>query len=212
MAKLKIDELNDFSLNSFSESNYREFIENYFDPMQISKKQKAQRIEAAKELMDVILYFLIWCEDFPEEVVRDEVQEEFVNRMKEVVFQYSEPDDYLESYIPLFISNLIETTLDHKGEEYFTSVERAAINGANESNTIFNHMTLEKAKSMGKTKKTWVAEVDNRTRKDHLEMNGWTVPIDDYFVFEDCMMQFPHDYTNGTQRQLANCRCTLSFS
>lgn len=212
MAKMRIDELNDFSLRDNSASNYQEFLDHYFDPMQISKRQKEQRKEAAKELMDIFLYFLIWCEDFPEEVVKEDVQNQFVNRMKEVVFQYSVPDDYLESYIPLFISNLIETTLDHKGEEYFTSVERAAINGANESNTVFNHIDLENAKAMGFKNKTWKAEIDNRTRKDHYEMNGWTVPIDDWFVFEDCMMQFPHDYENGTERQLANCRCSLSFS
>lgn len=211
MAEIKTDELNILSASEDS-FDYDEFIEHYFDVMQISERQKKERIEAAKEFFDIILYFLIWCEEFPEEVETEEVVRQFENDYKEKIYEFSEPSDYLTSYVTLFIRNLIDVTMQHLGEEYFTSVERAANVAVNESNTIFNYMDLETAKSLGYTKKTWVAEVDDRTRQDHLDMNSWTVPIDDWFVFPDCMMLFAHDEVNGTANQCSNCRCTTVYS
>ena len=168
MAKAKIDELNILS----SESNafdYHDFITHYFDPMKISERQKKKRIEAAEEIFDAILLFLIWCENAPERVQEEVTQRSFENMYKEVIFQYSDPDDYFDRYVPIFIRNLVTVTLEHQGEEYFTSVERTANVAVNESNTIFNHSELEEAKLLGKKYKTWVAEIDDRTRQDHLE-------------------------------------------
>ncbi len=219
MARAKIDELNILSSDSIdtAENNseafdYHDFIAHYFDSMKITDRQKKERQEASEEIFDAILLFLMWCENAPERVQEEETQRSFENMYKEVLFQFAEPDDYLDEYVALFIPQLIKVTLDHQGEEYFTSVERAAFNAVNESNTLFNHIDIEKAKLVGFTKKTWIAEVDDRTREDHLEMNGWTIPIDDYFIFEDCMMLFPHDYVHGTMKQLSNCRCSLKFS
>lgn len=210
MAELKTDELNILSASDEA-FDYKDFIEHYFDVMQISDKQKKQRIESAEELMDIILYFFTWCEEFPEEVNEEKIRQ-FENEYKEVIFEYAEPSDYLSSYVSTFMNNLIKVTLEHLKEKYFTSIERAANVAVNESNTIFNYMDLETAKSLGYTKKTWVAEVDDRTRQDHLDMNSWTVPIDDWFVFPDCMMQFAHDEVNGTANQCSNCRCTTVYS
>lgn len=212
MAQTRIDELNILGKNSSDVFDREDFINHYFDTMQISEKQKKERIEAAQEIFDAVLFFLIWCENAPERVEEENTLNSFENLYKEVIFQHVEPDDYIDSYVHLYIANLIKVTLDHLGEEYYTSVERAAFNAVNESNTIMNHMDLENAKILGFKKKTWVAEVDDRTRQDHLEMNGWTIPIDDWFVFDDCMMVAPHDYVNGSMRQLCNCRCSLSFS
>ena len=211
MAKAKIDELNILSSESDA-FDYHDFILHYFDTMQISERQKKKRIEAAEELFDAILLFLIWCENAPERVQEEVTQRSFENMYKEVIFQYSDPSDYFDKYVSLFIKNLIMVTLDHQKEEYFTSIERAANIAANESNTIFNYSELEEARLLGKKNKTWVAEIDDRTREDHLEMDGWTIPIDDWFVFEDCMMRFPHDEVNGTPRQCANCRCITLYS
>lgn len=212
MVESRIDELNILNNDSSSAFDYEDFISHYFDTMQITEKQKKERIEAAREILDAVLLFLIWCEEAPERVQEENTLRGFENLYKEVIFQYTEPDDYIDRYVHHFISTLISVTLDHMGEEYFTSVERAAFNAVNESNTVFNHVDLERAKDLGFKYKTWIAEIDDRTRKDHLEMNGWTIPIDEWFIFDDCMGQFPHDYENLTQRQLANCRCCLSFS
>ena len=213
MAQTRIDELNILGNKNSSEVFDREeFIDHYFDSMQISEKQKKDRINAAKDIFDAVLLFLMWCENAPERVQEEDILRSFENMYKEVIYQHAEPDEYIDRYVPMFISNLIMVTLDHQGEDYFYSVERAAFNSANEANTIMNHVDHENAKALGYKNKTWMAEVDDRTRPDHLEMNGWTIPIDDWFIFDDCMGLFPHDYANLSQRQLANCRCSLMFS
>ncbi len=209
---MRIDELNILKDNSPDSFDYIEFIDHYFDVMQITKAQKKKRIEEAKAIFDAILFFLIWCENAPERVQEEETQRLFENLYREVIFQVGEPDEYFDTYVALFIPTLISTTLSHIGEKYFTSVERAAYVSVNESNTVYGHIELENAKALGCTKKTWLAEIDDRTRPDHIEMNEWTVPIDDYFVFEDCMMFFAHDEVNGTARQTVNCRCATVYS
>lgn len=207
MAQMKIDELN--SLSAF---DYKDYIDHYFDPMQISKKQKKERKELATELMDVVLYFLVWCEHFPEQVRTPEIKNEFINLYKETVFGFAEPGTFFDIYIPLFIDLVVDSTLKYIGDAYFTSLERAAVIGCNESNTIIGNKELENAKASGKTKKTWLTELDDKVRPTHQEMEKVTIPIDDYFVFPDCMMQYPHDEVNGTPEEIVNCRCSLSFS
>ena len=210
MAQMKIDELNTLTQEVF---DYQDFIEHYFDPMQISKKQKKERKELARELMDIVLYFLIWCDEFPEQAKTEDVQREFENLYKEKVFGYAEPSTFFDKYIPLLISQLIETTLKHPGEEYFTSVERAATIACNESNTVFGSQELADAKALGKKYKQWNTELDERVRPTHQEVEGVKIPIDDLFVVGESLMEFPKDTLHGADPQeIVNCRCSLSFS
>lgn len=218
MARAKIDELNILGSSSEIEGkssdifDYKDFIFHYFDPMQISKRQRDERIEAANEIFDAILLFLMWCENAPERVEEEEVQRSFMNMYKEVIFQYGEPDEYLDKYVELFIPLLISVTLEHPGEEYFTSIERAANVAANESNTVINHKELEDAKILGFTKKRWRTELDERVRETHQEMEGMTIPIDDLFVVGNSLMEMPHDSTHGAEAsEICNCRCSLEY-
>lgn len=211
MAKIKTDELNILGDNSQS-FDYEDFIEHYFDPMQVSKKQKDLRRELAKELMNIILYFLIWCDDFPNEVVKEKVQREFQNQYKEKVFGYSMPDTFFDIYVPVFISQLIETTLNHSGEEYFTSVERAANVAVNESNVVFGHEEYENAKALGKKWKIWKTERDNRVRPTHVEVEGVKIPIDEPFLVGNSLLLYPKDTTyDPDPKEIVNCRCVASY-
>lgn len=212
MAKMKIDELNILGASDDEAFDYNEFIDHYFDTMQISKKQKKQRIEAAKEIMDIILYFLIWCDEFPEHI-NDEVLRQFENDYKQKIFEFSEPDDYFATYVPIFINNLVTTTLEHKGDTYFTSVERAANVAVNESNLTFGHMELQRAKSAGYKYKTWRTELDERVRPTHALVEGKTIPIDEPFLVGDSLMMFPKDqYTyNANPEEIVNCRCVCEY-
>lgn len=213
MAQMRIDELNTLSVKDNSVFDYQDYIEHYFDPMQISKKQKKERKELAKELMDIVLYFLIWCEDFPDKVISEDVQRQFQNQFKEKVFGYAEPSTFFDRYIPLFISQLVETTLKHPGEEYFTSVERAAAISCNESNTVFGSQELVDAKALGKKYKQWNTELDERVRPTHQDVEGVKIPIDDLFLVGESLMEFPKDTLHGADPQeIVNCRCSLSFS
>lgn len=215
MAKrTKIDELN--ILNSDTEQedtsfDYKDYIEHYFDPMQISEKQRRERIEEAEELFDAVLLFLIWCEENPENVQIEDTKREMENLYKEVIFQKVEPDDYIDIYVQFFISNLVDVTTKNQGDEYFTSVERTTNIACNEANSVVNYSEVQTAKRLGYLYKQWVAELDERTRLDHVGMNGKIIPIDAYFVFNDCEMIMPHDEVNGTARQCVNCRCSMKY-
>lgn len=211
MATMKTDELN--ILGASEPFDYKDFIEHYFDVMQISEKQKKQRIESAEELMDIILYFFGWCEEFPEEVNEEKIRQ-FENEYKEVIFEYAEPSDYLSSYVSTFMNNLIKVTMEHLKEQYFTSIERAANVAVNESNLIFGHEEFQRAKDLGYTKKTWLTERDLRVRPTHAEIEGWTIPIDQPFLVGESLMDFPKDqYTyNADPKEVVNCRCVCRFS
>lgn len=220
MARAKFDELNILSdstiqneeENSSKIFDYHDFINRYFDPMQISEKQRENRIEAANDIFDAILLFLMWCENVPERVQEEDTQRSFENMYKEVLFQFAEPDDYLDEYVALFIPQLIQVTLDHQGEEYFTSVERAANVACNESNVVIGYNEYSNAILLGYTKKTWHTELDERVRPTHQEMEGVTIPIEDLFLVGDSLMEFPKDQSHGASPQeIINCRCVCSY-
>ena len=218
MAKrTKIDELNILNSENVLEEtseesfDYNDYIEHYFDPMQISERQKRERIEEAEELFDAILLFLIWCEENPENVQREDTKREMENLYKEVIFQKVEPDDFIDIYVQFFIGNLVDVTTKNQGDEYFTSIERATNIACNEANSVVNYSEVQTAKRLGYSYKQWVAELDERTRIDHVGMDGKIIPIDDYFAFSDCLMFMPHDEVNGTARQCVNCRCSIKF-
>ena len=216
MASAKIDELNILGGNTENSSDsfdYHDFILHYFDPMQISERQKKKRIEAAEEIFDAILLFFMWCENAPERVEEENTVRSFENMYKEVIFQYSEPDDYLDKYVTFFMNNLIRVTLEHPGEEYFTSVERAANVAANESNTIFGYNEYQRAVLLGLTKKQWKSEKDSRVRQTHREVDDTVLPIEQPFLVGESLMLFPKDqYTyNAAPEEIINCRCSCSY-
>lgn len=217
MAKrTKIDELNILSAEYeedeeevFDRSDY---IDHYFDVMPISEKQKKARIEEAEELFDAILLFLIWCDENPENVQLEDTQRDMQNLYKEVVFQRAEPSDFMDRYVPIFIRNLIDVTIQNKDEPYFTSIERATNIACNEANTVINHIELQRAKEQGYLYKQWCTELDNRVRPTHQEMEGITIPIDEPFVVGTSYMMMPHDITLGADAsEIVNCRCSLIY-
>lgn len=67
-------------------------------------------------------------------------------------------------------------------------------------------------KKMGLTmEKVWVSAQDDRTRHDHLAMDGVAVPNDEPFTLPDgSQMFYPGDISLGAgAEQVCNCRCTM---
>ena len=63
--------------------------------------------------------------------------------------------------------------------------------------------------------KVWISVFDNRTRSyakgdnfDHLEMNGKTVLLNEYFNVGGEKMAFPGDKSSASAGNIINCRCT----
>lgn len=66
--------------------------------------------------------------------------------------------------------------------------------------------SYRQAEELGiEVQKMWLAEMDDRVRESHAELNGETVGIDEEFSNG---LQYPAD-PNGEPEEVYNCRCTL---
>jgi len=208
-----MDELNELSIE------YGDLdIESYFELMDISDEQKEKRKDAASDFWDALLFLFalirvsIEYADFDYNYILTQFQ----NRYSEMVSEYARLDSYIEQYIDTFTHNTLNTTIERLNltseNDYWTSDKRALGIALNEANSVLNYEELQQAIDKGYTHKQWRAEIDRKTRDEHREMNGKTIPIDQYFHFSDCEMMMPHDEVNGTAEQLVNCRCALKYS
>jgi len=118
---------------------------------------------------------------------------------------------YEPEYVSRLSDEIIDTTTRHPDDDYYLSKERALLIGQNESNTTFNHIDYTEAKESGKRYKVWYAELDDRTREDHIEVDGTRIPIDEMFDVGGEQLRYPHDYLNGSAKNLVNCRCTCRY-
>ena len=187
--------------------------ENYYSVMDIDEEQKKKREEDAWDLFELFMLLFYYFKEAQNNEVEDYsfILPRFQIDLQEVVSNITAVDDYLINYFAILALAVYTTTLEHLGSEYYLSDDRAANLALNESNTINNYLDVKEAQNEGYTHKKWVAELDERTRPEHIMMDGTIVPIDGYFEFSDCKMFAPHDVVNGTAAQNANCRCWLEY-
>lgn len=216
MALLPFDELNTPKVEV-------EPPEKYFSKMAISKEQKEERVEAANDIMSVLLFLfaLLAIEMQEPEPDYDMVYRSFWLRFRDAVAKHSRMDDYQNNYVNEFTQNAFDVTRRHMEASsvgtdgrtdagWWTSPDRAMAMGENEANSVLNYEDLQKAIDKGYTTKTWVTERDNRVRDTHKAVDGVTIPINEYFVVGDGVMLAPHDEYNNPA-ECANCRCSLNF-
>jgi len=103
-------------------------------------------------------------------------------------------EQIMNSGIPQYRSRMIART------ESVTAANKGAMVAAKESGLL--------------VKKEWLATMDNRTRKDHLFVDGTQIGVDDWFNVGGATMRQPGDRTqqNGLPvpaKEVVNCRCTI---
>ena len=187
--------------------------EEYFSKMAISKEQKEERVEAAEDLQDDILFLFnlllveaMYGEDY------ELVYSTFLTRFRNTVAKFARMDDYIKSYIAERPREIFETTLKRMElGGWWTSVDRATIIGENEANSVCNYEDLQEAIDAGYTKKMWLSERDARVRRSHMAVDGVTIPIQEYFIVGDAAMMMPHDPECLDARETVNCRCSLKY-
>lgn len=60
--------------------------------------------------------------------------------------------------------------------------------------------------------KTWIADLDEKTRPAHVLANGQTVPYNGLFLVKGQYLRFPGDMSFGaTMDNIANCRCEVQY-
>lgn len=208
-AILGFDELNKPEFDS------EKFIEEYFEPMEISEEQKDERKKASRDFRDFLLFLftLLAVQMEYDSTDWSYFEAQFIVELTRNASKYARMTPLLDDYIHEKASDFARITQEHLGDgEYWVSEERATYEAVNEANAVLGYEELEEAKDNGFRYKTWKTERDNRVRKDHVKVDGKKIKIDDYFLFPDCMMLMPHDDVNGTPAQVDNCRCVCEYT
>ena len=186
----------------------------FFGEMGISQEQKDRRIDTAEDIKAFILIALRemyyemhegeYGEYNPTETIRNGYRSllDGLAVPLTVLFEAMHPDEVA--------AEVVSATMNHPEDPYFFSEDRAMLIAENEANSIWNDAEFQDAILTGKTRKTWNAILDKRTRDTHRDINGTTIRIDEYFMVGDSMMMFPRD-TNGSAEETVNCRCWLTY-
>ena len=92
---------------------------------------------------------------------------------------------------------------------------RANLVARNETHDAMTHANYTSAQELDAglsldLKKVWISTEDQRTRQDHYEAGGQTVPINEAFDIGGFPMDRPHD-PFAPAEQVVNCRCVLSY-
>lgn len=126
----------------------------------------------------------------------------------------------------LDFKNLVSNVID-RGHAQLKSVDQVAkdlraagVKTANQATTIARTQMIaasNNANYYGATTfagpgdtKEWVATPDSRTRKDHRDAHGQTVPFDEPFIVGGERGMHPGD-SSFSPAQLINCRCTFTW-
>ena len=201
---LRFDELNSLS---------RETYEKFFDVMPISKDQKTDRVLIAMALEDRFLEILSLVE------IRQKRNEPWLGEVIELftlaflaVATRRVDDDEIRAKAERFGQEVGLSTVQHQGEEYMTSADRAINMAATESNAIMCYGELADAIRQGMTMKTWRTIIDGRERDWHHEVNGTTIPITEPFEVGGELLMYPLDDSLGASADnIANCRCCAIY-
>jgi len=214
-------------INGFDELNTPkvqvEEPEEYFKKMDISPKQRKERVETSKELADVMLFLfaLLAIEMQANKPNYPLVLRSFKQRFRDVVNRHSRVDDYVENYINEFTGGVFDTTRKYMEAAgvgmngrtdagWWTSTDRATAIGENEANIILNHEELLEAIEAGAVAKSWSNVGDNKVRNSHKEVTKEKIPLAEFFAVGKGIMLYPCDWDNNPD-ECFNCRCSAIY-
>ena len=108
------------------------------------------------------------------------------------------------------IADRVATVLDATGTERWPS--RAVTVARTETIGALNFGRSDSFSAVadelgGEFEQMWLATLDNRTRPDHADADGQTVPLNSPFVVGGEDLMFPGDPT-GSAENVINCRCS----
>lgn len=189
----------------------------FFGEMGISQEQKDRRIDTAEDIKAFVLIALQemyyemhegeYGEYSPTETIRNGYRS-LIDRLAiplTVMFEALHPDE--------LATEVVSATMNHPEDPYFFSEDRATLIAENEANSIWNDSEYQDAILTGKTRKTWNAIMDRRTRDTHRDINGTSVLIDEPFFVGDSLMMYPRDESMGASaEEIVNCRCWATYS
>lgn len=202
---LKFDELHSLS---------RDYYEEWFDEMGISKDAKTDRVLVAMALEDGFMDVLAWIQlkkDRGEPFFWDSIG--LFEKAFLVAALTRVDDEAIRQTASEFAEDVALSTYNHQDEEYFLSADRAINMAATESNAINVYGELDDARKAGKSRKKWNTIIDGREREWHEEANGTELPLDEPFEINGELLMYPLDTSLGAGADnIANCRCWLTYT
>lgn len=188
-------------------------INQFFGEMNLPEEEEKRRIRLAENLEVMMLTFfelvMLYGGVTPDNY--DYLSGYLRDLYQQNLLVYVPIDEYLMTKTAVFADEVTRTTQDHADDEWYFSDDRALLIAENESQGTWEYEEFAQAVEAGKTRKTWVAIIDKVTRQWHREVNGKTIPIDDYFHVGNDLMLFSGDM-NASDENLANCRCHTVYS
>ena len=217
MSVLSFDELNTLGKKRRSEP-----IEEYYNPMRISRQRRQKRMEVARKYRDALLEYMHFVDDYAEYGYLDEPATELLRssivELIEDAFIIAKTternvDAVYRGYADRISKQIHESTMRNKDKDaYFLSEDRATLIGEDESNALCGYDELQEAYSVGKSKKTWHTVGDKAVRDTHRAVDGKTVPLDKPFSVGGVEMMVPRDPEVDAPEETSGCRCWLTFS
>lgn len=210
-----IDELNNLVPYENKIIDLNKWLDDFYEVMDIDEEQKEKRKNLAHLIRESFLFLYSVLRVMAENNSYDYniALSAFRSEFRSAIDNYVRIDLFMENYIQTFTRDYLDTTINHLSQDdasFFFSEDRATIGGANESNTVIGYGELEDAIDEGYEKKRWKTERDSRVRSTHRELEGVTIPIDDYFDVGGSYMLYPGD-PEGDPKETANCRCVLEY-
>ena len=210
-----IDELNNLIPYENKITDIDKWLDEFYEVMKISDERKEKRKSVAKQIREAILFLFSLMYTMAEnnswdyEIALNSFRMEF----RDAIVNYVKIDLFMENYIQEFTQSYLDITIEHLSKNdasFFVSDDRATLGCADESNSVIGYEEFENAKSNGKTRKKWRTQKDNKVRDTHREMEGKTIPIDDYFIVGGCPLLYPRD-PEGNPKEIDGCRCALDY-
>lgn len=207
----KFDELN---INGSSKGQRIESYRDYFEPMDLSEEELEERVELAEKIAAVIIaIFLLYIANTIETKKLEVIMRERLTLVIKDFFKIEFLTVYLQNYVDTVVKNTIKVTVENKGNDYYTSSERAEFIAANEANALGNYREQIQAVENGFKFKVWVTENDKRVRHTHKAVDGTKIDILKPFIVGNSQMLFPKDMSmSPTAQEVVNCRCHLRYT
>lgn len=204
MAMIKNDELNIVSY------------EQYFGEMELSEKEKNDRIQLAHKFEEAFL--LLFAMIVQEDENADSCYQYIDDRYCQIATKYmgvKATPAYIVEYAAQVTRSIVDTTLENIDSEYYLSEDRAMLLAANEANSIGNYREQVEMVKQGYRFKTWRTMKDSRVRHTHIKLGEQKIGIFEHFNVGKAQMMFPRDTSLGANafpEEIINCRCSLRYT
>lgn len=206
-------------LNYLSEFDFEDYMDEFFELMDIQDEQKEKRKTVAREMRSTLLLLFALCLATLKNGYTDYafILTMFYNNIHDLAVKYSRDDEYIRQYADKVANDIFTITMLHNDpateENYYFSDKRASMIAVNEANSIVNYEELAEAYGSGATHKTWHTMKDRKVRKEHSSLEGKTIPLEEKFHVGNSNLMFPRDEVNCDDlADISNCRCSLTFS